>query len=210
MFVKDNIFLAVPNQFLCEGPCLSVIGGAMISEQYFQSQIFELVDFPDFFGSKNERKLVGFELVFVLYDEKIIALSLEQVNGGVDLLVCVHIFDLDHKHKPVDFNSLLSENVGLGIVRGGSFGVNEENLLGLFLRLFMVPVQKQRAPVDHLSVINQGRNRFRVGETIKQVGFIAAKLLKFLDLVGRFFLVGFCSLHTQLHARHAHHCCQIY
>ncbi len=144
-------------------------------------------------------------MIFVFNNAQVVSVPFEKVYRGVDFLVLMHVLDLHHKHKTINVDCLFAQNIRFSVIGGGRLFVDKEYLLSLFLTLFVVLIEQQRFPVDHLPVIYEGRDGIGVGETVQKVGFVAAQLLYFLDLVRRFLLICLCLLHAQFHAQPANH-----
>jgi hypothetical protein len=107
IIVEMNVLLPVPVELLSQGPGKASISGTLISDKDLESDMLKLGDFADFF-LVNERKLVDLELIFVFNNTQVVSITLKKVNGRVDLLILVHVLNLNHKHEPINVNSLFA------------------------------------------------------------------------------------------------------
>jgi hypothetical protein len=107
IIVKMNMLLPVPVELLSQSPGKAGVSGTLVSDKNLESNILKLRDFAEFL-LVNEGKLVGFELIFVFNNTQVVSVTFEKVNGRVDLLILVHVLDLNHKHEPINVNSLFA------------------------------------------------------------------------------------------------------
>lgn len=94
-----------------KGPRLPVIMLALVPDINFQPEVLQFLDLPNLFGSIDKRQLIRLELILILRNKKVVVLSFEKIDGGVDFLVQMHVLDLDYEHEAVYLDCLFSEDV---------------------------------------------------------------------------------------------------